>query len=93
MSGDRWDRATCHFAKPTWHSASGRRGPEKPVLRGTIAVRGQRDADHHQRALHRRAHDVTKASGFGDLSVHEVAMSAVDNTLAYFSYIFKYVGP
>ncbi len=32
------------------------------------------------------AHDVTKASGFGDLSVHEVAMSAVDNTLAYFSY-------
>jgi len=32
------------------------------------------------------AHDVTKAFGFGDLSVHEVEMSAVDNTLAYFSY-------
>ena len=32
------------------------------------------------------AHDVTKASGFGDLSVHEAATSAVDNTLVYFSY-------
>lgn len=32
------------------------------------------------------AHDPAFASGFGDLSVHEVAMSAVDNTLAYFSY-------
>jgi hypothetical protein len=32
------------------------------------------------------AHDPAFASGFGDLSVHEVAMSEVDNTLAYFSY-------
>jgi hypothetical protein len=32
------------------------------------------------------AHDVTKASGFGDLSVHEVAMSHELNDLAYFSY-------
>jgi hypothetical protein len=32
------------------------------------------------------AHDPAYASGFGDLSVHEVAMSHVDNTLAYFSY-------
>ena len=32
------------------------------------------------------AHDPAFASGFGDLSVHEVAMSAEDNTLAYFSY-------
>jgi hypothetical protein len=32
------------------------------------------------------AHDVTKASGFGALSVHEAATSAVDNTLVYFSY-------
>ena len=28
----------------------------------------------------------SKATGYGDLSVHEVATSAVDNTLAYFSY-------
>ncbi|MEK6719303.1 MAG: hypothetical protein AABZ33_01380 [Chloroflexota bacterium] len=33
------------------------------------------------------AHDVTKASGFGDPWVHEVAMSAVDNTLAYWERI------
>ena len=32
------------------------------------------------------AHDPTKASGFGDLSVHEVATSAVNPKLAYFSY-------
>ncbi|MFP5343521.1 MAG: PA domain-containing protein [Candidatus Limnocylindria bacterium] len=32
------------------------------------------------------AHDVTMASGFGDLSVHEVAMSHQKNDLAYFSY-------
>jgi len=32
------------------------------------------------------AHDPASASGFGDLSVHEVAMSELDNTLAYFSY-------
>lgn len=32
------------------------------------------------------AHDATKASGFGDLSVHEVAMSHQKNDLAYFSY-------
>jgi hypothetical protein len=32
------------------------------------------------------AHDVARASGFGDLSVHEVAMSEVRNELAYFSY-------
>ena len=32
------------------------------------------------------AHDVTKATGFGDLSVHEVAMSHELNDLAYFSY-------
>jgi len=32
------------------------------------------------------AHDPAFASGFGDLSVHEVAMSAVDNDIAYFSY-------
>jgi hypothetical protein len=31
-------------------------------------------------------HDVTKATGFGDLSVHEVAMSHRKNDLAYFSY-------
>jgi hypothetical protein len=33
-----------------------------------------------------QAHDPAYASGFGDLSVHEVAMSELDNTLAYFSY-------
>ena len=33
-----------------------------------------------------QAHDPAFASGFGDLSVHEVAMSERDNTLAYFSY-------
>ena len=32
------------------------------------------------------AHDVTKATGSGDLSVHEVAMSAQVNDIAYFSY-------
>ncbi|HXG40175.1 MAG TPA: hypothetical protein VNJ28_04460, partial [Candidatus Limnocylindrales bacterium] len=32
------------------------------------------------------AHDPAFASGFGDLSVHEVAMSEVDDGLAYFSY-------
>ena len=32
------------------------------------------------------AHDPAYAEGYGDLSVHEVAMSATDNTLAYFSY-------
>ncbi|MFI9818695.1 PA domain-containing protein [Saccharothrix variisporea] len=32
------------------------------------------------------AHDPTKASGSGDLSVHEVATSHVKNDLAYFSY-------
>jgi hypothetical protein len=32
------------------------------------------------------AHDETKATGFGDLSVHEVAMSRQANDLAYFSY-------
>ncbi|HEX7172948.1 MAG TPA: PA domain-containing protein [Candidatus Limnocylindria bacterium] len=32
------------------------------------------------------AHDSDFASGFGDLSVHEVAMSQVRNDLAYFSY-------
>ena len=32
------------------------------------------------------AHDPAYASGSGDLSVHEVAMSTTDNTLAYFSY-------
>ena len=32
------------------------------------------------------AHDPDYAEGFGDLSVHEVAMSLTDNTLAYFSY-------
>ena len=32
------------------------------------------------------AHDVTKANGFGDLSVHEVAMSEKVNDIAYFSY-------
>ncbi len=32
------------------------------------------------------AHDPAYASGFGDLSVHEVATSAVDPALAYFSY-------
>ena len=32
------------------------------------------------------AHDPDFASGFGDLSVHEVAMSEVRNDLAYFSY-------
>jgi hypothetical protein len=32
------------------------------------------------------AHDPAYASGFGDLSVHEVAMSEVRNDLAYFSY-------
>jgi hypothetical protein len=32
------------------------------------------------------AHDPAFASGFGDLSVHEVAMSEVQNDLAYFSY-------
>ena len=32
------------------------------------------------------AHDVTKATGFGDLSVHEVAMSEQVNDIAYFSY-------
>lgn len=33
-----------------------------------------------------QAHDPAYASGFGDMSVHEVAMSEVDNNLAYFSY-------
>ena len=33
-----------------------------------------------------QAHDPAFASGFGDLSVHEVAMSAEDARLAYFSY-------
>lgn len=32
------------------------------------------------------AHDVTKATGFGDLSIHEVAMSQKKNDIAYFSY-------
>jgi hypothetical protein len=32
------------------------------------------------------AHDPAFASGFGDMSVHEVAMSAKRNDLAYFSY-------
>ncbi len=32
------------------------------------------------------AHDVDFASGFGDLSVHEVAMSQTMNNVAYFSY-------
>jgi len=32
------------------------------------------------------AHDPAFASGFGDLSVHEVAMSHEDSRLAYFSY-------
>ena len=32
------------------------------------------------------AHDVTKSEGFGDLSVHEVATSQKDPSLAYFSY-------
>jgi len=32
------------------------------------------------------AHDPAFASGFGDLSVHEVAMSHADSRLAYFSY-------
>ena len=32
------------------------------------------------------AHDFTKATGFGDLSVHEVAMSEQVNDIAYFSY-------
>ncbi len=32
------------------------------------------------------AHDVTKATGSGDLSVHEVAMSEQVNDIAYFSY-------
>ena len=32
------------------------------------------------------AHDVTKANGFGDLSVHEVAMSEQANDIAYLSY-------
>lgn len=32
------------------------------------------------------AFDSSKATNFGDLSVHEVAMSAKDNTLAYFAY-------
>jgi hypothetical protein len=32
------------------------------------------------------AHDPAYASGFGDLSVHEVAMSETRNDLAYFSY-------
>jgi hypothetical protein len=32
------------------------------------------------------AHDPTKATGFGDLSVHEVAMSHQLNDLAYFAY-------
>jgi hypothetical protein len=32
------------------------------------------------------AHDPTHASGFGDLSVHEVATSQVRRDLAYFSY-------
>jgi hypothetical protein len=32
------------------------------------------------------AHDVTKASGFGDLSVHEVATSLQDPRLAYLAY-------
>jgi hypothetical protein len=32
------------------------------------------------------AHDEAKATGFGDLSVHEVAMSHEQNDLAYFSY-------
>ena len=32
------------------------------------------------------AHDSTYASGFGDLSVHEVATSQVNSKLAYFSY-------
>ena len=33
-----------------------------------------------------QAHDPAFADGFGDLSVHEVAMSHEENTLAYFSY-------
>ena len=33
-----------------------------------------------------QAHDPAFASGFGDMSVHEVAMSEVQNDLAYFSY-------
>ena len=33
-----------------------------------------------------QAFDPAKASGYGDLSVHEVAMSQVRNELAYFSY-------
>ena len=33
-----------------------------------------------------QAHDVNFASGFGDLSVHEAATSAVENDLVYFSY-------
>ena len=33
-----------------------------------------------------QAHDRAFASGFGDLSVHEVAMSHNDARLAYFSY-------
>jgi hypothetical protein len=32
------------------------------------------------------AHDATKATGFGDLSVHEVAMSEQVNDIAYFAY-------
>ncbi len=32
------------------------------------------------------AHDQSKASGYGDLSVHEVALSAKDSRLAYFAY-------
>ncbi len=32
------------------------------------------------------AHDQSKATGFGDLSVHEIATSAVRNDLAYVSY-------
>ncbi len=32
------------------------------------------------------AHDPAYATGFGDMSVHEVAMSQVDNSLAYFAY-------
>jgi hypothetical protein len=33
-----------------------------------------------------QAHDPAFADGFGDLSVHEVAMSEVENDLAYFAY-------
>jgi hypothetical protein len=33
-----------------------------------------------------QAHDPAFASGFGDLSVHEVATSAVQPDLAYYSY-------